>query len=360
MTFNSGSRLALLVFACLVGTTDLVVLGQEAAPTSFKFNQPIPVVIRKSNNSIANMMLLGINENGITVMSAAGKTFEYANNTFRNLKSADGSFTYSPTKDNASEVIQRLNQLQPANANPAGQGPGGAPVPGGTPFTFTNPGAHAQPAAHAQPPNTFPPSTFPPTAPGFGQPNSGANPTAAAAHAQAMMAHAQSATAPGAVPPTNTFTPPAHAGPHNAHSNAHSQTPFTTPASTPGMHSQSPSGMPGMPAHNQMPPTAPGMMPGMNPGMAPGMNPGMNPGAGANSQSLMMYQCSKCKYQFTSAVEIKAGHKCAQCGTIWGEVRDENGRVTSTSPAAKVGGAVGLIVTVIGIIAAIVRKSRSA
>jgi len=72
------------------------------------------------------------------------------------------------------------------------------------------------------------------------------------------------------------------------------------------------------------------------------------------------YECSKCRHRFTSPVEIKAGHRCTKCGIVWGQVKDEHGNVMSSSPAARIGGGVGVVALIIGVIVAIVRKSQSA
>ncbi len=336
-----SSRLGLcftsLLLLALVGTADVAAVAQEPAANSFRFNQPIPVTIRKTNNSILTTLLVGIDEKGITVMTPQGKTIEHANSTFRIVRSPDGSFSYSPSKDNVAELIQRLNQAQPANSTPNDTGGAPAqPAAGGVPFTVSGAqpqpgGAQPQPAgAHAQPGSAFP---IP-----FGGNNAGANAANnAAAEMARMTAHSQAmannANQPGSAFPTTPMP-----------TTTHSQTPFTT------------SPMPTMPmgSHSQMPPmTMPNTMPHSQMSAMPGMNT-------APQQMMMEYECSKCRHRFTSAVEIQAGHKCAKCGVVWGQVKDENGRVMSTSPAAKIGGGVGLVVVVIGIIAAIVKKVNAA
>ena len=344
MSSRLGRCFTSLLLLALVGAVDVEAPAQEPAANSFRFNQPIPVTIRKTNNSILTTLLVGIDEKGITVMSPQGKTIEHANSTFRIVRSPDGSFSYSPSKDNVTELIQRLNQAQPANSTPNGAGGAPAqPAAGGVPFTVSGAqpqpgGGQPQPAgAHAQPGSAFPNP--------FGGNNAGANAgNAAANNAAAEMARltAQSqAMAANANRPGSAF--PATPMP----TGTHLQTPFTT------------SPMPTMPmgSHSQMPastmPTMPNTMPNSQMPTMPGMNT-------APQQMMMEYECSKCRHRFTSAVEIQAGHKCAKCGVVWGQVKDENGRVMSTSPAAKIGGGVGLVVVVIGIIAAIVKKANAA
>ena len=120
MSSRLGRCFTSLLLLALIGTADVAATAQEPAANSFRFNQPIPVTIRKTNNSILTTLLVGIDEKGITVMSPQGKTIEHANNTFRIVRSPDGSFSYSPSKDNVTELIQRLNQAQPANSTQMG------------------------------------------------------------------------------------------------------------------------------------------------------------------------------------------------------------------------------------------------
>lgn len=316
--------------------------GQAQASTdSYRFQQPIPVTIRRTNNAVVQALLVGIDLNNITVMSPQGRTIEYPNSSVRSARSADGSFFYSPSKDKPSEMIARLNQMQPQNTNPGGAGgtgQAGATAGSNVPFTVAGGaggtgaaagagGAAAAAGGHNQ------------AMAGFGQGNTGtANAGAAAASSAQMMAHAQAGTAGAHTPSAIPATAP---------------TPFTTSHSQgssfqPNTSSSTPPAMP-MGAHSST-------MPGTSPSSS-GMNSPMMP-----QQQTMgwEYECSKCHHRFTSSVEIKAGHKCVKCGVVWGQVRDENGRVTSSSPAARAGGAVGLIVVVVGIIAAIVRKSQAA
>ena len=339
MSSRLGITTVSLLLLALVGMADIVAQAQEAAANSYRFNQPIPVTIRKSNNSILQTLLVGINETGITVMSPQGRTVEHPNNSFRIVRSPDGSFSYSPGKDDVAELIQRLNQAQPANANPNGAGAAPAqPGAGGVPFTVS--GTQPQPgAAHSQP-----------AGPGIGGNNAAAEMARMAAHAQAVNAN----------PPGSAF--PLPTGPH-------SQTPFTTspmPTMPMGTHAQMPgSTMPNTMPHSQASAPHNMNMPNMNPPNMnmPNMNmPNMNmPNMNTAPQQMVWeYQCGKCRHKFTSAVEIQAGHKCTKCGVVWGQVKDENGRVMSSSPAAKIGGGVGIVVVVIGIIAAIARKVNAA
>ena len=120
--------------------------------------------------------------------------------------------------------------------------------------------------------------------------------------------------------------------------------------------------MPNMPmgGHSQMPPSSPMSMPGMNAHNQMNNNmgrPSMGPTMG--QQMVWQYECTKCHFKFTSPTEVKAGHRCTKCGIVWGEIHDENGRTISSSPAAKIGGGVGIIALVISIIVAIVRKVQS-
>lgn len=335
-----------------------------ADPNSFRFSQPIPVTIRRSNNAIAQGMLVAITPDGITVMTAQGRSFDYTNKTFRSVRSLDGSFFYNPTKDDPAEFIQRLNQAHGG----AGGGAGGAGANPSVPFTVTGTqpmGGHGQtPAAGHN--STAGQTTAGQTAtmPAGGHSQSGipttasaaemmnrmmahsqqtANNATATAHNQATaamaaneraMAHAQTAAAHSAHAAQPTATMPM---PTESHS-AHNSTPFTT--TTTPMNSGS---------HGSHPMTPPPMMPPMT-------NPmGNQPGV-----MMYEYECSKCKHRVTSSTEIKAGHRCASCGVVWGQVQDENGRVTSSTPAARIGGGVGIVVTIIGIIAAIVKKSKAA
>ena len=340
MSSRLGRCFTSLLLLALIGTADVAATAQEPAANSFRFSQPIPVTIRKTNNSILTTLLVGIDEKGITVMSPQGKTIEHANNTFRIVRSPDGSFSYSPSKDNVTDLIQRLNQAQPANSTPnAAGGAPGQPAAGGVPFTVSGAqpqpgGAQPQPAgAHAQPGPAFP---FP-----FGGNNAGANAANNAAAEMARMTAQSQAMAANANQPGSAFpTTPMPTG-------THSQTPFTT------------SPMPTMPmgSHSQMPastmPTMPNTMPNSQMPTMPGMNT-------APRLSMWEYECSKCRHRFTNTGAMLAGHKCPKCGVIWGQVKDQNGRVTSSSPAAKIGGGVGLVVVVIGIIAAIVKKANAA
>ena len=330
MLFRLGLCLSTLMVLCLDGTA---AEAQEAGANSFRFNQPIPVTIRRSNNSVVQTFLVGIDATNVTVANAQGRQIEYPNNTVRSVRSNDGSFFYSPAKDNLADVVQRLNQAQPATNAPGQPGIPGQPGATSTvPFTVS--GANPQPGAgHSQP-----------GFPGNPQGNNNAAQNATNAAMAQMMAHSQA----NANRQPGSTSPPAYAP------GAHSQ----------AMPSGSPSPMPGMPmpmgGHNQSSSPAPGM-PGMpmgghsqTPSMPNNPMPGMN--TAPQMQMQMEYECSKCKHRFTSPVEIKAGHKCAKCGVIWGQVQDQNGNVTSSSPGARIGGGVGIVVVVIGIIAAIVRK----
>lgn len=341
------SRLLVAAIVCFITVADVGAQGQPEAPAdSYTFNQPVPVNIRKSNKAIVQMMLLGIDLNGIRVMSAQGKTMEFANNTFISASSLDGSFFYSPTKSNPAEVIQRLNKLQPArttnqNPNVPGTGPG-FPMP-------TAPGAATVPGVHNQiPPGTNPAiSTFPNTTP--------------TAHAQPPSYPQTNSAFPGSPMPTTT----------------HAQTPSSTyPTTSPMPTSPMPtspmptspmptyptashSAMPGM-AHNTMPsspsPSPSTPMPTTPQMQSPAM-PNMNMSPSMTTQN--MYVCGKCKQINKVTGTLQAGHRCTHCGVVWDKVLDENGKVVSSSPAAAVGGAFGGVALIIGIVVAIVRKTQA-
>lgn len=325
------SRLLVAAIVCSITVADVGAQVQPDAPTdSYTFNQPVPVNIRKSNKAIVQMMLLGIDLNGIRVMSAQGKTFEFANNTFISASSLDGSFFYSPTKNNPAEVIQRLNKLQPArttnqNPNIPGSGPG-FPMP-------TAPGAATGPGVH----NQIPAGTNPAMNSAF--PNT--NPTA----------HAQ----PPSYPPTNSAFPGSPMP-----TTTHSQTPPSTyPVATPMPTSPSASHgtMPGM-SHNTMPgsPSPSPTMPTMPHMQSPSMpNTNMSPSMTMQNQ----YVCGKCKKVNIITGTVQAGHRCTHCGVVWDKVLDEKGKVISSSPAAAVGGAFGGVALIIGIVVAIVRKTQA-
>jgi len=330
-----------------------------ADPNTYRFSQPIPVIIRRSNNAIAQGMLVAITREGITIMSPQGRSLDYANKTFRSVRSPDGSFFYNPSKDDPAEFIGRLNQL-----NPSGNG-AGQTGPAASPFTPTGqPGsAHAQPqpaAGHnaaANSGSTFPmpfPTTTPMPNSGHSQSSFNSSTNSATEAMNRMMAHSQATS--------NSASAAAHnqamenerrmaeaqrrASEQAAASQAHSSSLTTPMTPLPGdSHMATPGG-----SHSPMPPTH-----------QPGLTHPMPAMPNLPSQTLMYeYECSKCKHRVTSATEIKAGHKCASCGVIWGQVQDENGRVTSSTPAGRIGGGVGIVVTIIGIIAAIVKKSKSA
>lgn len=318
-----------VAFICFVAVADVDAQGQPDVQTdSYTFNQPVPVNIRKSNKAIVQMMLLGIDLNGIRVMSAQGKTFEFANNTFISASSLDGSFFYSPTKSNPAEVIQRLNKLQPArtmnqNPNVPGSGPG-FPMP-------TAPGAATGPGVH----NQIPAGTNPAMNNAF--PNT--NPTA----------HAQ----PPSYPPTNSAFPGSPMP-----TTTHSQTPPSSyPAASPmpTFPSASHGAMPGM-SHNTMPgspsPSAP--MP-----MTPHMQSPSMPNMPQTMTMQNQYVCGKCKKVNNVTGTVQAGHRCTHCGVVWDQVLDEKGKVISSSPAAAVGGAFGGVALIIGIVVAIVRKTQA-
>ncbi len=291
-----------LVLTCLIRLPHL--LAQEASD-SVRFNQPIPVTIRMSNNAIIKTMLVGIDQDGISTVSPQGRAVEYLFPKIRTVRSQDGSLFITPAKDDMAEVITRLSALNPAPASPNAAGPG---VPGGAAM----PGfGHGQPM---------------PSQPGFNNGMSGAQ----------MMAHAQAPSQP-------TYNPP----PDMA-STAHASMPpqFNN-------YSPPPSGMP----HSQMSQPPQMSMPGMGPHQQ--MNSNMGP-PNMSQQMVMQYECTKCHYKFTSTTEVKAGHRCTNCGIIWGEIQDQSGRTISSSPAAKIGGGFGFLAVVIGIIVAIVRKVQSA
>ncbi len=328
---RSYSYSVVVAFICFVAVADVGAQGQPDVPTdSYTFNQPVPVNIRKSNKAIVQMMLLGIDLNGIRVMSAQGKTFEFANNTFISASSLDGSFFYSPTKSNPAEVIQRLNKLQPArttnqNPNVPGSGPG-FPMP-------TAPGAATGPGVH----NQIPAGTNPAMNNAFPNTNS-------TAHAQPPSYPPTNAAFPGSPMPTTT----------------HSQTPPNTyPAASPMPTSPSAShgAMPGM-SHNTMPgsPSPSPTMPTMPHMQSPSMpNTNMSPSMTVQYE----YVCGKCKKVNHITGTVQAGHRCTHCGVVWQKVLDEKGKVVSSSPAAAVGGAFGGVALIIGIVVAIVRKTQA-
>ena len=332
MSRRVGLCLAALLLH-LAGSADVGVQAQEASTNSFQFRQPVRVTLRMANNSVIQSTLVGIDENGISVMSQQGKRIEYANKAFKTLRSADGSIFYTPAKDSATDLIERLNQLQPAT--PAGTGPGGIPgqpgIPGSSvPFTVTGAQPQTQPgSAHSQPGATNP----------FGGNNAGNPGNNPAAQ---MMAHAQANmnSRPGSGFPN---TPPPNM--------SHSQSPNNM---QPNMQPNMPNMQPNMPMGGNMnPPSMPNMQHNM-----PNMQNNM---AGAPGQATMWeYECSKCRHRFTSATEIQAGHRCAKCGVVWGQVQDQNGNVTSRTPASVIGTGIGVVVVVIGIISAIARKSQAA
>lgn len=308
---------------------------QASPDESYRFSQPIPVNIRKSNNAVLQAMLVGIDLTNITIMTPQGRTLEFSNKTVRSVRSLDGSFFYNPAKDDAAATIKKLNQFAPANgATTAGQ-------PGVSPGTTAG---------------TTAGSTVPFTVAGNGAGQAaGGTTSGSSAH---MPAHGQTggSTVPFSTTPAanshTAYTPPTTTTPSTSHSpsGSHSGMPSGSHAYAPPTSANS--GMPSSSSH--FPPVNPGpAIPSA--GMPGGMPEGMGP-----QTTLIEYQCSKCKHKITSATEIKAGHKCSNCGVVWGQVQDENGRITSSSPGARAGGAVSLIIVVVGVIAAIVRKVQSA
>lgn len=295
---------AALLILCLISTLPLA--AQEASTDSVRLSQPIPVTIRMTNNNIVKGMLVGMDQNGISIMNQQGRTVDFTYNKVRSFRNQDGSIFFTPAKDTAGDLIGRLNTLQPAQTGNAG-GPGAA-------NSFTGGGGHGQ----------MPPAFTPPP------------PFQASAHNQS---HAPTYNPPpptipssshshsSYTPPPNPYTPPASHSSHTPH----------TPYSPPPMHN---------PMHNQMPP--PPSMPQM--GQGP-MNNQM--------QMVWEYTCTNCRHKFESATEVKAGHRCAKCGVVWGEIQDQSGRTISSSPAAKVGSGIGGLALIIGIIVAIVRKAQS-
>ena len=93
------------------GNLVAVAQDQKDPPLSFRFNRPIPVSIRKSTNTLVEGMLLGIDEEGITIMTSAKKTFHFPNDTVRTVASPNSSFFYAPGKMDPAEMIQRLNKM---------------------------------------------------------------------------------------------------------------------------------------------------------------------------------------------------------------------------------------------------------
>ncbi|MFO1041900.1 MAG: hypothetical protein U0941_08955 [Planctomycetaceae bacterium] len=326
--FRSFSRFLLTAILCSIIAVDVGAQGQPDVPAdSYTFNQPVPVNIRKSNKAIIQMMLLGIDLNGIRVMSPQGKAMEFANNTFISASSLDGSFFYSPTKSSPAEMIQRLNKLQPSrstNQNP--NVPGGGP---GIPMPTASGAAGAGPGVHNQvPPGTNPAftNTFPNTTP--------------TAHAQPQPYTQPNSAFPNSPMPTTTHSQPS---------------PSTYPTATPMPTSPTAShaAMPGM-SHNAMPPSssAPTPMPGMP-------SPSMSNMNAPSITTQNMYVCGKCKKVNTVTGTLQAGHRCTHCGVVWDKVLDQNGKVVSSTPAAAVGGAFGGVALIIGIVVAIVRKAQS-
>ena len=321
--FRSFSRVLLTAILCSMIAVDVGAQGQPDVPAdSYTFNQSVPVNIRKSNKAIVQMMLLGIDLNGIRVMSPQGKAMEFANNTFISASSLDGSFFYSPTKSSPAEMIQRLNKLQPSR--PANQNPN---VPGGAPgFPMpTAPGAAgAGPGVHNQvPPGTNPAftNTFPNT-----------NPTA---HAQPQPYTQPNSAFPNSPMPTTTHSQP-------------SPTTYPTATPMPTSPTASHAAMPGM-SHNMMPGSPPPSptMPQMQSPLVPTMS------------VQYQYVCSKCKEVNKLDGPVQAGHRCTHCKVVWNQVLDEKGKVVSSTPAAAVGGAFGGVALIIGIVVAIVRRAQA-
>ena len=310
----------------------------ESKTESFQFNQPIPVVIRMSNRGVVQMMLLGINLDGISVMSPQGKTLEYSNKSFVSARSPDGSFFYNPAKERPAEVIQRLNKLQPQSATPNVNPGTGVPMATSPVATSpTGPGAHnQQPVASNTTTNPFP-STFP-------------MPMPTTAHAQPSYQQPSTTTFPTSPMPTT------HSQPMPT-----TTSPTTTSPTTSPMPTYPSTAHTAMPSNGTMPTQSGPHMQPPTPNMS-NMNPtsSMNPTTFPSQSTQNIYLCSKCKQQNLINGTPVAGHRCTHCGVVWNEVVDENGRVTSSSPAARVGGAVSGIALVIGIIVAIVRKSQSA
>lgn len=321
--------------------------AQEAASDSFTFSQPIPVTIRMSNNAIVQVMLLGLDQDGISVMSPQGKQLKYEHKKVKSVASADRTFFYNPSKDNLGEVIERLNKLQPQSSTPAGTnttttttGQPFAGNAGGATVPFTVGGARPG-GGHSQ-------SSMPP---GFGVPNA----NNAATSAASMMAHSQAgrnSTMP--MPTTTTTTMPTTTMPTTTTPfGGHSQT-TTTPFTTSTMPSAGHSSMPSMSTMPSMNRTTP--MPNMGHMPTPGSS---MPGPSFPSQGMFQYECMKCKYTFTTSGEMKAGGKCPKCGVTWDHVQDEHGRITSTSKAKIVGGGVAAVITIVGVIVAIARRANA-
>jgi hypothetical protein len=310
-TIRGISFLLVLMLICglRVSAQELPESGGDSK--SVQFQTAIPVSLRKSNGSLMRGFLIGISESSVTFRNAQGRTFEFQNDTVKSVRSADGSVMYSPGKDNAAEVIQQMRTQQATtgsngavpNTGPGQVNPGGAhgtsPMPNGSlPFTPIQTPPNPNAGAHGQPRGNGAIPFMP--IPSQPNPSAGHSPM-----------------------PSHNMPMPSHNAPMPSHN---------TPMSS----------------HVTMPPTMPAQPHMQMPGVMP------------QTQIMHQYQCMKCRHIVTSPVELQAGHRCTHCGTVWGQVQDQSGRVVSSSPVAAVGGGVGVVVVIIGIIAAIVRKSQSA
>ena len=324
MLRQSGLILTCLVMSLVTAT----VWSQETPPTappSVRLTQPIPVTMRMvKGNAVVQGMLLGLEENSISVLTAQGRTIDYANSAVKTMRSADGSIFYTPAKDDANELIQRLSKLQ-ANSLPSG----GPAQPGSLPGQPSMAGGQTG----AQP------GRIPFTMGGS---------TPAGSHSSSMPS---STTMPSMPKPPN-FNPPANQMAHSQPSSMPSGMPMPTSPSMPmGSHMQTPS----TPA---MPNMGSNMGPGMGPQMGTPPNLGMPPHMGM--PTIWEYQCLSCRHRFTSTTEIQPGARCPKCNVLFHSVNGKtNGSsMTSAYRAGSIAGSfVGLGLVVLVIIAVVVRSS---
>ncbi|MBS0203024.1 MAG: hypothetical protein JSS49_09020 [Planctomycetes bacterium] len=323
MLHRIGLILMCLIVAVLIGTAN----GQETPPeqpTSVRLSQPIPVTMRLTKgNAVMQAMLLSVDENGISVMTAQGRTVDFANSAVKTVRSADGSIFYTPAKDDANELIQRLTRLQPSTNSPnsvPGQPTGSVPAqppmtsglpgfgPGRIPFRM---GGSAPAGGHSQ----MPAMPSMPKPPNFSNPPMNS------------MAHAQSPGMPSGMPPGMPAPPSAPAG-------SHMQFPQTPPNL-------------GMPPNARIPPHV---------GMPP--NPGMPPNMGM--QTIWEYQCLSCRHKFTSTTEIHPGSRCPKCNIL---ITSVNGKTSPNMPISAyragsiVGAVIGVGIVILAIVAIVVRST---
>lgn len=311
MACHLSLRRCLLFVACLMAVVPAAAQAQDVVPETVQLNQPIPVSIRMTNNSVVQTLLVGVNKEGITTVTAVGKTAEYSFKKIKSIRNQDGSIFFQPGKDNLTDLLKLLAKLQPPNAG----GPGGIGQGKGT-------GTGAGPNGMSSPSVTFTsPSVTPSAGHGQGTGTTGGNVPFTSPSVTPSAGHGQGAgTTGGNVP----FTSPSVTAPATGHAQPQTM-PYpanTTPSPHAGPHAgPMPMPIPGQPnpGFTSPPPIPRPMGPHLPPGQPniapPNMGHGM--GMGPQFQTMWEYTCTKCRQKITTTVEMQPGQKCPKCGTTW-------------------------------------------